>query len=235
MSYVLHAGATTASTAHERSVAIGTIRPTSARFVVTWHRRRPAPLPRPRPAQAVLDALRALPGLRRHDAPGPRRGPDFRWNAEVTPVRPRRPSVGALRLGGVRGHRRDRPHPRPSTVRHHHGSHDDGRGRRDRGGRRLDAVRHAAALPQGHRRAGTARADPRTAVRALRDPVDRHRGDDAPGPRRLHHRLGQRPGRPPLRRTLRLRRVRRSRRAVPERARARRPPRSPCASRACRP
>ena len=192
--------------------------------MVTWHRRRPAPPPRPRPPQAVLDALRALPGLRRHDAPGPCRGPDLRRNTEVAPVRPGRSSVGALGWAASEviadtalTHAR-RPFgitAVPTTT-----------GVVDVIEEVVDSTPFGTLLRfrkdtdvQGPRG-----ADPRPTVGALRHPVDRHRGDDAPGPRRLHHRLVQRPRRPALRRTLRLRRVRRSRRAVPERARAGRAP-----------
>ena len=63
------------------------------------------------------------------------------------------------------------------------------------GDSRLHAVRLAAAVPQGHRRAGPPRADPRSPVGPLRHAAHRHGRDDAPRPRRLHHRLAQRPRR----------------------------------------
>ena len=140
----------------------------------------------------------------------------------------------ALDVGGAGGLRRHGPQPHPTALRDHRHAHHDRRRRRDRGGRRLDAVRHAAAVPEGHRRPGPTRADPRSALGALRDAADRHRRDDVARPRRVHHRLAQRPGRGPRRGPLRARRVRRPRRALPRRARPRARTCSRCASRACR-
>ena len=58
------------------------------------------------------------------------------------------------------------------------------------------AVRHAAALPEGHRAGAAARAAGGAAVRPFRDPAAQHRAHDAAGARRLHHRLAQRARRP---------------------------------------
>ena len=75
---------------------------------------------------------------------------------------------------------------------------------------RADAVRDAAPVQQGRRAGAAAGAGRRADVGPLRDAAARHRAHAAARPRRLRHRLAQRPRRAALGRPLRPRRVHRS-------------------------
>ena len=81
---------------------------------------------------------------------------------------------------------------------------------RDRGSRVRHPVRHAAAVPQGHRRGAAAGSGRGADVGTFRHPAARHRRGAAAGPRRLYHRLEERPRHPLVGRRLRVRRICRS-------------------------
>ena len=109
---------------------------------------------------------------------------------------------------------RARAHPRPPALRHRQRHGRQPRGGGDRGSRRCDAVRHAAAFQEGHRAGAAARAADRAAVRPFRHAVARHRAHHAGRARRLHHRLAQCARRGDRRRPLRLRRIYRPHRSA---------------------
>ena len=89
------------------------------------------------------------------------------------------------------------------------------RGRGARGGGARDAVRHAAALQEGHRDGAAARADGGAAERPLLDIAAGDRAHHAARPRCLYHRLAQCARRAADRRPVRLRRIYRSSDQVP--------------------
>ena len=77
----------------------------------------------------------------------------------------------------------------------------------DRGGGARPALRPAAALRQGHRHAAAAGAGRGAALGPFRHAAARHGRDPAARPRRLHHRLDERPRRAARGRPLRRRRL----------------------------